>query len=170
MTTNLSRFVKQERIKQGLGYAELSRKMGYKNFNKGMRRVIDFESDGEVHPDILNRIVNALELDQDHINALVLKDRQEYEEELEKWVSQPIEPYYTLRMMPTIYLSYDMPGNYPTEEQSAEYVAKIAKEKHVKAWLSLSRREKIYITEQGEVGGKIKTTIENVNYPYTRVK
>ncbi len=117
-----------------------------------------------------NPIVSALELDQDYINALVLKDRQEYEEEFEKWVSQPIEPYYTLRMMPTIYMSYDMPGNFPTENQAAEYVAKIAKEKHAKAWLSLSRRERIYITEKGEIGGKIKTTIENVNYPYTRVK
>jgi len=170
MTTNISRFVKQERIKQGLGYAELSRKMGYKNFNKGMRRVIDFEREDEVHPDILNRIASALELDQNQVDALVLKDRQEYEEEFEKWVSVPVEPYYTLRMMPTIYLSYDMPGYYPTEEQSADYVAKIAKEKHVKAWLNLSRREMIYITEKGEIMGKIKTTIENVNYPYTRVK
>ncbi len=170
MTTNLSRFVKQGRIKQGLGYAELSKKMGYTNVSKGMRRITDIERGEPFHPDILNRIVSALELDQDHIDALVLKDRQEYEEEFEKWLSVPIEPYYTLRMMPTIYLSYDMPGNFPTEEQAAEYVAKIAKEKHAKAWLSLSRREQIYITEKGEIRGKIKTTIENVNYPYTRVK
>ncbi len=170
MKTNLGSFIKKQRAEKNINAAELAKEMGYKNVSKGMRRLIDIERGEPFHPDVLNRIVSALELDQDHIDALVLKDRQEYEAEFEKWVSEPIEPYYTLRMMPTIYLSYDMPGDFPTEEQSAEYVAKIAKEKQVKAWLNLSRREKIYITEKGEIMGKIKTTIENVNYPYTRVK
>jgi len=72
--------------------------------------------------------------------------------------------------MPSIYISYDLPGNLSTENEAAEYVAKIAKEKQAKAWVNLSRREKIYITEKGEIRGKIKTTTENVNYPYIRIK
>ena len=57
MTTNLSRFIKEEREKQGLNYAEVSKKMGYKNLNKGMRRIIDLEREGVVHPEVLDRIV-----------------------------------------------------------------------------------------------------------------
>ena len=72
--------------------------------------------------------------------------------------------------MPSVYLSYNLPGNFSTENEAAEYVAKIAKEKKFKAWVNLSRREKIYITEKGEIRGKIKTTIENAHYPYTRIK
>jgi hypothetical protein len=41
MSTNLAKYIKQERVKQGLNYAELSRLMGYKNLNRGMRRIID---------------------------------------------------------------------------------------------------------------------------------
>ena len=109
-------------------------------------------------------------MDRDHIDSLVLKDREEYEEEFEKCLSEPIEPYYTLRIMPSVYMSYDLPGYFSTEKEAAEYVAKIAKEKQAKAWVNLPRREKIYITEKGEIRGKIKTTIEDAHYPYTRIK
>ncbi len=170
MTTNLSRFIKEEREKQGLNYAEVSKKMGYKNLNKGMRRIIDLEREGVVDPEVLDRIIDALELDQDYIDSLIIKDREKYEEEFEKWLSEPIEPYHTLRIMPSIYLSCNLPSNLTTEKEATEYVARIAKEKQVKAWVNLSRRENIYITEDGDIRGKIKTTIENVNYPYTRVK
>jgi len=39
-----------------------------------------------------------------------------------------------------------------------------------KALLRLSRRKKISINEKGEIMEKIKTTMENVHYPYTRIK
>jgi len=48
VTTNLSRFIKEERVKQGLNYAEVSKMMGYTNVNKGMRRIIDLEREGVV--------------------------------------------------------------------------------------------------------------------------
>ena len=170
MTTYLSRFIKEERVKQGLNYAEVSKIMGYTNINRGMRRVIDLEREGIVHPDVLEKIADALNLDRDHINASINKDRQDQEEEFEKWVSEPIQPYYILRIIPTIYQSYDLPINFPTEQQIINYVAGIAKEKQKKALLCLSRRENISINEKGEVTGRFKTTMENVNYPYTRIK
>jgi len=170
VTTNLSRFIKEERVKQRLNYAELSRRMGYKNLNKGMRRVIDLEREGIVHSEVLEKISDALNLDREHVNALINKDRQEQEEAFEKWVSEPIQPHYILRIIPTIYQSYDLPGNFPTEDRIIEYVAGVAKEKHKQALLCLSRREKISINEKGEIMGKIKTTMENVHYPYTRIK
>ena len=41
MTKKLAGYIKLARVKQGLNYAELSKKMGYKNITKGMRRIID---------------------------------------------------------------------------------------------------------------------------------
>ncbi len=35
---------------------------------------------------------------------------------------------------------------------------------------ALSRREKVYITEDGEVGGKIETFYGDEDYPYVKVK
>jgi len=170
MFKRLGRFVREERSKHGLNYAEVSKKMGYKNTNKGMRRVIDLEREGVVHSEVLEKIADALNLDRDYINALINKDRQEQEEEFEKWLSEPIQPYYILRIIPTIYQSYDIPTNFPTEEQIINYVAGIAKEKQKQALLCLSRRDNVSINEKGEVTGKFKTTMDSVNYPYTRIK
>jgi len=170
MFKRLGRYVREERGKRGLNYADLSRRMGYKKLNKGMRRVIDLEREGVVHSEVLEKIADALNLDRDYINALINKDRQEQEEEFEKWLSEPIQPYYILRIIPTIYQSYDIPTNFPTEEQIINYVAGIAKEKQKQALLCLSRRENVSINEKGEVTGKFKTTMDSVNYPYTRIK
>ena len=87
VTTNLSRFIKEERVKQGLNYAEVSKMMGYKNINCGMRRIIDLEREGIVHPDVLEKIADVLDLDQDYIDILIKKDREDQEEEFEKWLS-----------------------------------------------------------------------------------
>ncbi len=75
-----------------------------------------------------------------------------------------------MRLMPTIYLSYNLPTNIKTEEEAVTYVAGIAKEKHNKCWVVLSRREKVYITEDGEIRGKIITEYDDKHYPYVRVK
>ena len=170
MTTNLSGYIKQERVKQGLNFGELAKLMGYKNISRGMRRAIDLEREGIVHPEVLEKIIEALKLDREHVNALIKKDREEYEEEFERWLSEPIQPYYILRIIPTIYQSCDIPINFPTEDQIIEYVAGIAKEKQKQALLCLSRRENVSINEKGEVTGKFKTTMDNVNYPYTRIR
>ena len=64
MATNLAKYIKQERTKQGLNYAELSRLMGYKNINRGLRRIIDLEREGIVHTDVVENIIEALELER----------------------------------------------------------------------------------------------------------
>jgi len=79
-----------------------------------MRRVIDLEREGIVHPEVLEKIADALNLDRDHINALINKDRQDQEEKFEEWLSEPIRPYYILRIIPTIYQSCDIPIIFPT--------------------------------------------------------
>ncbi len=56
------------------------------------------------------------------------------------------------------------------EEEAVEFVAGIAKEKHNKCWVVLSRREKVYIAEDGKVGGKIEALYDDKNYPSVRVK
>ena len=101
---------------------------------------------------------------------MINKDRQEQEEKFEEILSQPIQPYYILRIIPTTYQSYSLPINISKEDRIIEYVAGVAKEKHKQALLCLSRREKVSINEKGEIMGKIKTKMENIHYPYTRIK
>ncbi len=164
------KYLKEERLKQRLNTAELARLMGYKNVSKGMNRIIDLERENIIIPEVLKRIVDALNLDHDHVHSLIRKDRDEDKRKFEEWVNKPIKMYYIIRLMPTIYLSFEMPTNINTEEEAVEFVAGIAKEKHNKCWVVLSRREKVYITEDGEVGGKIEAFYDDEDYPYVRVK
>jgi len=164
------RYLKEERLEQNFNTAELARLMGYKNVGKGMNRIIDLERENIIIPEVLEKIVNALNLDREYVNSLIVKDSDEDRRIFEEWLSQPIEMHYVMRLMPTIYLSYDLPTNINTEEEAVNFVVSIAKEKHNKCLVILSRKEKVYIAEDGDIRGKIETKFGDEDYPYVMVK
>jgi transcriptional regulator with XRE-family HTH domain len=166
----LGSYICGERLKHKLNTAQLAEMIGYKNLNKGMRRITALEREGTASPALLEKVVDVLELDAGYIYSLIRKDREAYEADLELWLKEPIKMYYTIRMMPTIYLSYELPSDIKTEDEAIRFVAGIAKEKHNKCWVVLSRKEKVYITEDGEVGGKVETKYGDEDYPYMRVR
>jgi hypothetical protein len=57
-------------------------------------------------------------------------------------------------MMPTIYLSYDLPSNITSEDEAIAYVSDVAKDKKCLTWLSLSRKEIVFIDKSGGVTGR----------------
>ncbi len=166
MITNISRFVKQERIKQGLGYAELSRKMGYKNINRGMRRIIDLERENEAHPEVLEKIIVALELGREYIDQLIQQDKDYQQREFEKWVNTPIKWHLIVRWMPAVYGEREMPGYIKTEKEAIEYAVGVAKEYSSMVWLVLSRKENVHIDKDGTIKSKYEITQDFMSLPY----
>ena len=65
---------------------------------------------------------------------------------------------YTIRVMPVVYLSFDLPSNIKTEDEAIKYVSQIAKEMSSKVWLYLSRIKTICINEDGKILDRIKVT------------
>jgi transcriptional regulator with XRE-family HTH domain len=165
----LRSYLKSERLKHKLDTAQLAEKIGYRNITKGMRRILDLEREGIAPPSLLKKVVDVLELDAGYIDSLIRKDREAYEAEYERWVNEPIKMYYTIRMMPTIYLRYDLPTNIKTEDEAIYYVSDIAKKKKCLAWLNLSRREIVFIDKLGEVTLKHQKTIDNHHLPCMKV-
>ena len=135
-----------------------------------MRRIIDLEREGKIHPEILMKIISTLKLDKDIVNELIHKDKEEYEKAFEKWVNEPTSMYYTIRMMPTIYLSYDLPTNIKSEEEAIDYVSAVAREKRKLCWLNLSRKITVFINELVEVIGRIEAAPFELNLPYMGIK
>jgi transcriptional regulator with XRE-family HTH domain len=154
MLKSLGIYIKQRRIELGLNTAELALKIGYTNPAKGMNRIIKLERDGIVHPDLLKKLIDVFKLDEDIVNKLISKDREAYEAEFERWVNEPVKMKYTVRLMPAVYLSYDLPSDIKTEDEAINYATVIAKEKSNLAWLELDRRTTIFINELGEMIGK----------------
>ena len=81
-------------------------------------------------------------------------------------------------------MDHILPSVYPIVDQffSGEWITfivafispgrndRIAKEKHKKCCLVMSRKEKIYIDEDGEIEVKIETKYGDEDYPYVRVR
>ena len=78
--------------------------------------------------------------------------------------------YYVIRIIPAIYMSYDLPSNINSEDEAIKFIAEIAKEKHKKCCLVLSRKEKIFFDEDGEIEGKFEAKYGDRDYPCVRVK
>lgn len=169
MLKSLGIYIKQRRIELGLNTAELALKIGYANPTKGMNRIIRLEREGIVHPELLKKLVVTLKLDEDFVNKLIIKDRKAYKAEYERWLNEPVKMSYTIRVMPTIYLSYDLPGNIKTENEAINYASAIAKEKSNLVWLRLDRRTTVFINELGEVTGRHTTRVYRSN-ACTRLK
>jgi transcriptional regulator with XRE-family HTH domain len=80
----LGSYLKSERLKKKLNTAELAGKIGYKNINKGMRRISALEREGFAIADLLKKVNDTLKLDAGYIDSLIRKDREAYEAELER--------------------------------------------------------------------------------------
>ena len=170
MTTNLSRFIKEERENQGLNYAEVSRKMGYTNLNKGMRRIIDLEREGLVHPEVLEKIIDALELDKEYVDILIQKDWEQEKREFEEWVNTQIDWHLIIRWMPAMYGDREIPEYIKSEDEAIEYAREVAREYKSMVWLVLSRKENIHIYPDGSIRSRNKVTMEHSWLPFTRIK
>lgn len=170
MKSFLGSYICGERLKQKLNTVQLAEKVGYRNTNKGMRRIIDLEREGKVHNELLEKVVDVLKLDAGYIDSLTMKDREAYEAETERWLNEPIRKYYTIRMMPTIYLSYDLPSNIETEDEAIYFVSDIAKNKKCLAWVNFSRRETVCIDKSGRVTGRYENGLHDTSMPYLLVR
>ncbi len=100
---------------------------------------------------------------------MIERDNEQQRRKLEEW-AEPIDMYYTIRMMPTIYLTYDLPTKIKTEDEAVEYCCAQAKEKRKLIWLSTSRKVTIFINKVGAVTGRKEATIDEIDLPYMRIR
>ena len=171
MTTKLAGYIKQERLKKRLNYADLSRLMGYKNINRGMRRIIDLEREGKAHPEILKKITEALGLVEDIVDELIQQDKEEQQREFEEWVNaSPMRWHLIIRWIPAVYGERDIPDNIKTEDEAIEYAVGVAKELKSMIWLVLSRKVNIHIDENGDIKSRNEATLDNGWLPATVVR
>ena len=170
MKTALTKYIREQRVKQGFNYAELSRKMGYSNINRGMRRVIDLEREGIFHPEVLEKIIDALELDQEYIEQLIEEDEEQKRREFEEWVNTPIKWHLIIRWMPAVYGERAIPGYLKTEDEAIDYAREVAREYKSMVWLVLSRKENIHIYPDGSIKSRNEVTRDFINLPYTEIK
>jgi transcriptional regulator with XRE-family HTH domain len=166
VSTHLSRFFRQRREARKLSFGDLARKLGYKNVAKGSNKVIKFERDGNIKPDLFRKLAAVLEISDDDIRRCVEADKSEWE----AWASEPIEPHLVARIMCAVYSTKKIPTELQaSREAMEEFGSAFAKERKWRVWLVLTKRTRVWFNEQGARSGMTEDTFEESFGPFMRI-
>ncbi len=166
MSTHLSRFFRQRREARKFSFGDLARKLGYKNVVKGANKVIKFERDGNIRPDLFHKLAAILEISADEIRRCIEADRAEWE----RWADEPIEPHLIARIMCAVYSTKRIPPELQaSREGMEEFAAAFAKERRWRVWLVLSKRIRVWFNERGERTGVTEDTFEESFGPFMQL-
>jgi hypothetical protein len=144
--THLSRLLWKSRWKKRITLEEIARGLGY-SVSKGTRKYLAWER-GEQYPEKqqLQQLIKVMKLNRKQVERTVEYDRSDYE----KWLDEPIPMTLVVRIIPGVYASPKVPENLSPEE-AEKWACQYARKEKRKACLVLSRRESVWINEQGEI-------------------
>jgi transcriptional regulator with XRE-family HTH domain len=166
MTTNLSRFFRRRREARKLSFGELARQLGYKNVAKGANKVIKFERDGNIRPELFQKLAAVLEISADDIRRCVEADKADWE----AWADEPIEPHLVARIMCAVYSTKRIPVELQESQQAMEqFASAFARERKWRVWLVLSKRTRVWFDEKGDRTGVTEDSFEESFGPYMRL-
>jgi transcriptional regulator with XRE-family HTH domain len=166
MTTHLSRFFRQRREARKLSFGDLARQLGYKNVAKGANKVIKFERDGNIRPELFRKLAAVLEISADEIRRCVEEDKADWE----AWADEPIEPHLVARIMCAVYSTKRIPPELQASREAMEqFASAFAKERKWRVWLVVSKRTRVWFNEQGDRTGVTEDTFEESFGPYMRL-
>jgi hypothetical protein len=150
MYTRTGAFIAEQRRAQRLNPQELASRVGYQNLGKGGNRILALERDGVTVPGLLDKIISVLELDPDHVRALVEEDRQEFQDAWERWINEPVEPELRRRLIPATWGRIRMPEGL-SREGAVEFAKTRAVEERLTYLLIPSRREEVWCYPSGRI-------------------
>jgi transcriptional regulator with XRE-family HTH domain len=166
MSTHLSRFFRQRRGARKLSFGDLARQLGYKNVAKGANKVIKFERDGNIKPDLFRKLAAVLEISGDDIRRCVEADKAEWE----TWADEPIEPHLVAKIMPAVYSTKRIPVELQSSREAMEkFASAFARESKWLVWLVLSKRTRVWFDEKGARTGVTEDSFAESYGPYMRL-
>jgi len=166
MSTHLSRFFRQRRQSLKMSFGDVARRLGYVNVTKGSNKVIKFEMDGCIRPDLFRKLAKVLEVSNDDIRRCIEADRGEWQ----AWADEPITPHLVARVMCAVYSTKSIPPElHASREAMEEFASAFAKEWKWRVWLVLSKRTRVWFDEKGERTGITEDRFEECFGPYMRL-
>lgn len=172
----LAKYVRRARVERKWSCQRLAKEIGYKNLNRGARRIIHLEREGGISKELLNKISESLELNPEKVQELQRKDeedlrrrREAWVKKWEAWVKEPVPMELIVRIIPAVYLKREIPEDIADRETAIEFAKKIAKTEVRKVCLVISRRESAWINEEGKAV-IIKSTPHKLNMPWIQIK
>ena len=166
MSTHLSRFFRHRRESLKLSFGDVARRLGYQNVAKGANKVITFERDGSIRPDLFRRLAAILEISADDIRRCIEEDKGEWE----RWADEPIEPHLVARVMCAVYSTKSIPLDLQESQEAMEqFASAFAKERKWRVWLVISKRIRIWFDADGNRTGVTEDTFEGSFGPFMQI-
>jgi hypothetical protein len=152
MSSHLGKYFKEKRLAVGLTLGKLAGMMGYRNINRGCRRIRQVEEDSGYckHEKLLSKLAAVLKIDDETIIGLIEEDVDAYKQ-WEK--ANPVDPHLVVRYMAAVYGRCKLPKNITTLEDSRKFASDKAVEMRFSVCLVWSHRLSIYYDQHGHEGG-----------------
>jgi len=166
----LGGYFHEQRIRQSLSLGQLARLVGYRNVAKGANKICRFERGGIVTDNLLAALADALGIDHPTVERLIEQDRQEHLRAWEAWVNQPVSMQLVVRYMAAVYGKVKMPADITTHEQAEAFACEYARQHRLRVCLVLSRRQSVWIDDEGKVYARTEATPDKPNMPWMQAR
>ncbi|QDV37546.1 helix-turn-helix domain-containing protein [Tautonia plasticadhaerens] len=153
---------RHRRLERNLTTGQLARLVGYKNLSRGSNRIQAFEAGGNVAPDLLAKLSEALEIDTNEVRQFAAEDYQGWL----AWADEPVRPYLVLRWTACAYQRVELPDDALELEAAEAFASRVAVERGLKVALVLSRRLSVYFDARGLAYERREATPDVPCVPY----
>ena len=147
-------FLKERRNQLRLTVSQLASDIGYRNINKGIRRITAVES-GHIDSELVAKLMMHLQVtqeDRDRCLNLEATARKLLIEKMPKF-----KPVIVWRAMPCIYVPVNLPEGLTEQQDMIAYAAEFSRERHGHCCLKLDYDLRYWINERGETGNADRT-------------
>ena len=167
MRTELGELIRDARQHRRLTPQGVARRLGYRNLNKGARRVERLERTGIEVPAFIEELAAAVGCDQGQVVDLTARDDVARRSAFEAWLNVP-QPLALYRNAVGLAIGAPLPEGL-TEEEAIAYAINLQRKEGLRMCLVLDRRRSIWIEEDG-ARHLTQTTMDRSNSPFNTVR
>ena len=147
MRTQLGELLRNTRLNQRLTPQDVARRLGYRNLNKGARRVERLERTGNEAHSFIETLAAVLACDQAHVADLKVRDDVARRSAFEACLNVP-QPMQLYRKAAGLAIGAQIPDGL-TEEEAVAYAIKLQRTEGLPMCLVLDRRRSLWIDKDG---------------------
>lgn len=156
-SSHLSRHLAARRQQRGLAPGQLAARLGASNVSKVGSLIRAFELGEPLSDHWLRKLVAELQPDPAELSHCLELDQAERAEHLkrdrtawEAWADEPIEPFLTIRYIPAVYGTREVPRAFcNSREQAEDWASDELRRFRAKGFLNWSRRERTWYDQFG---------------------
>ncbi len=159
--THVSRYFESLRIKQGFKPSQLASSLGASNISKIGSLVRQFELTGEISFYWFQKLINLLNPDKDELQRCIKLDQNVQLTEFNEWANQTIDPYLTIRYMPAVYATKEVPMVFKSSRiEAEEWCSKELRSYGAKGYLTWTRIDQTFFERGGLNPRRFKASFE----------